>query len=149
MREHIGLYRGKRKDNGEWVQGAYCKHDTVKICLTTDDPKPKHFIIQDGFCDWGFEPPLNAYEVDPDTVGECTGLTDKNGKLIFEGDIVRFRTRMSVFKPLYVRWHAETARFLVSTRDGIRFYPMDKTWEYEIIGNIHDAPELLGGGDNG
>lgn len=125
------LFRGKRKDNGEWVFGMpWIFKDHACVC-------PWH----EGMCkyDTGFYP----VHVDPETVGQFTGLSDKNGKKIFEGDIVTFRTSTSTFKPLYVRWHYETARFLVTTADCIRSYPMDEVWQYEIIGNIHDHPELL------
>ena len=141
------LFRGKRIDNGEWVEGAYCKHDTVKVCLATDDPKTKHLILQDGFCDWGFEPPLCAHEVDPNTVGQYTGLTDKNGKKIFEGDIARevwgervFPTRLVVaMDPKRGGW------FPFARGDGCGCCEQD-VWDKEhteIIGNIHDNSELL------
>lgn len=137
------LFRGKRMDNGEWVEGAYFKHDTVRVCLSSDDPKPKHLIIIDGFCDWGFELGIIGIEVDPATVGQYTGLTDKNGKKIFEGDVVTFKTRSSSFKPCFVRWYEQEVRFLVTMPDGVHSYPMDKSWEYEVIGNVHDNKELL------
>lgn len=76
MREHMGLYRGKRS-NGEWVEGFYMNLGG------------KYHYILDGKLDiTGGFPDLVKYEVDPDTVGECTGDTDKNGKLIFEDDVV-------------------------------------------------------------
>ncbi|MBR6617951.1 MAG: hypothetical protein IKL00_08810 [Oscillospiraceae bacterium] len=129
------LFRGKRKDNGEWVEGYY-------VCVGG-----KYHYILTGQIDLMSGYPRFIYcEVIPETVGQYTGLTDKNGKKIFEGDIVRFRTQTSVFKPSFlVMWHEETARFIVAIKDGVRAYPMDKTWKYEIIGNIHDNPELLKG----
>ena len=130
MRKNMGLYRGKRKDNGKWVEGAF-----LHLNVGRD-------FICDGTVWIGTLQPVK-YEVDPETVGQFIGLTDKNGKKIFEWDIVTFRTSTSTFKPLYVRWHYETARFLVTTADCIRSYPMDEVWQYEIIGNIHDNPELL------
>ena len=135
------LFRGKRKDNGEWVEGAFCPksgdglHDPLvdrPSIIKLDEPN-------DGF--W--------FDVDPDTVGQYTGLQDKNGKRIFEGDIVTFKTSMSTFKPHYVRWKEGEARFVVTGKDGVRSYPMDSSFEYEVIGNIHDNPELLKGENHG
>lgn len=56
------LFRGKCIDSGEWVYGYYVKHDAVKVCFSSDDPKTRHYIVRDGFCDWGFEPPLEYVE---------------------------------------------------------------------------------------
>ena len=135
------LFHGKRLDNGEWIEGFYCKHNTAKTWLASDDPKPKHLIIVDGFCDWGFEPPLQGIEVDPATVGRYTGQTDKNGKRIFEGDIVRYKDKIYVISyiPKYVRFAGIApgvvmAVFLFSA--------------CEIVGNVHDDPGLLEGTKN-
>ena len=142
------LFRGKQTE-GRWVEGVYFKHDTVKVCFSSDDPKPRHLIIQDGFCDWGFEPPIHCVDVDPNTVGQFTGLTDKNGKRIFEGDIITAKDDVfgSPFcngitgKIIY-----DEAAFFIMPKD-----PMETQWlfnecaVYEVIGNIHDNPELLEG----
>ena len=77
MREHMGLYRGEWTETGDWVKGYY-------VQLFDDKGNVSHRIYPgyaetdcgDYYPDW--------YEVDPDTVGECTGLRDKNGKLIWE-----------------------------------------------------------------
>ena len=150
------LFRGKRIDNGEWVEGAYCKHDTVKICFSSDDPKTKHLIITDGFCDWGFEPPLTGCEVDPETIGQYTGLTDKNGKRIFEGDIVAQSwydfnepTDDSFGEVVYVVGDCSFSVLdsnkneITSLGQGFSYH-----WEIEVIGNIHDNSELLKGENN-
>jgi uncharacterized phage protein (TIGR01671 family) len=119
------LFRGKRLDNGEWLEGAFCPKDS-------DDPfgpvVDRPSIIK-------LDPPCAGFwfEVDPATVGQYTGLTDKNGKRIFEGDIVCFRTsRCYEVKCgdgcFYMDGTAITAKYL------------DR---FTVIGNIHDNPELL------
>ena len=137
MREHIGFSRGKRTDNGEWVKGYY-------LCYPDPIGRPDHetHSILAGYC---------SLVVDPSTVGECTGLTDRNGKLIFEGDIVRF-TRYDALgwrrdRVGQVLHHQDTASFyvLATTGDGWGWTQIESI---EVIGNIHDNPELIGGTDH-
>ena len=143
MREHMGLYRGKRKDNGEWVQGSLV-------------------LWEDGSASINISTVAPMYAVDPDTVGECTGLTDKNGKLIFEGDIIKYHepfvmkaTGVVCFGQhqwsgnsnvgFYMKWViAELPDIL---RTDLGFWCNER--DVVVIGNVHDNPELLGGGDNG
>ena len=119
------LFRGKRLDNGEWVYGFYC--------------------------------------VDPSTVGQYTGLKDKNGKRIFEGDIIRTHyanTRKNDFIEQVVFHNGRfcslykipgpgNGKIWANLPDGVPHLPQDKTpymeW-CEVMGNIHDNPELLEGG---
>lgn len=124
------LFRGKRIDNSEWVFGDL-RHDY--------DHAPR--CISD-YC--------GANPVDPNTVGQYTGLTDTNGKKVFEGDIVTAQDDIigSPFcdgitgKIIY-----DEAAFFIMPKD-----PMETQWlfdecaVYEVIGNIHDNPELLKGG---
>lgn len=139
------LFRGKRLDNGEWVEGFYCKHDTVKVCFTTDDPKSKHLIIVDGFCDWGFEPPLQGIEVDTTTVGQYTGLTDKNGKRIFEGDILRIKERgYTVDGGVVFFENGYPGGWLIKEAGKESKCSLSMRTDVEVIGNIHDKRELLG-----
>lgn len=83
-------------------------------------------------------------QVIPETVGQFTGLTDKNGKRIFEGDIVNFKTIAYTFKKCVVKYDEQYARFACIDFNKAGF-PMDISFVYEIIGNIHDNPELLEG----
>ena len=111
------LFKAKRKDNGEWVEGAYCPSSLDSLL---GEMKPKPNIIKlggeyDGF--W--------FEVIPETVSQYTGLKDKNGKKIFEGDIVIPRYNgFSQFPVEYNNGAYNIARYSVS--------------RCEVIGNIYD-----------
>ena len=120
------LFRGKRISNGEWVEGwltAVCENDG--LC-----------IVQN----------FTVYPIDTETVGQYTGLTDKNGKKIFEGDIVKgaWDTIIQVYcDDSYLRFRAKDKDEYCQDID---YYGLDML---EIIGNIHDNPELLKeGADN-
>ena len=143
MREHMGLYRGKRKDNGEWLEGAFCPKNS-------EGDIPCIIVYNGNWAGYWFE-------VDPDTVGECCGgLRDKNGKLIFEGDIVRILGNQASEDWKCVDYNALIA-FLdggfcaldgTIKEHGFRRYALCRMdFDLDIIGNIHDNPELLKGGE--
>ena len=136
------LFRGKRVNNGEWVEGGICDYNNgVSI-----------FAINHCF-NTHYEPPYNVLdeiEVMPETVGQYTGLTDKNGKKIFEGDIVKFiedkRYCYGYYYDIgYIFYKNENAKFIYQPSYTLNGYPIDNTCTYEIIGNIYDNPELLKG----
>lgn len=125
------LFRGKTFDN-EWVEGFYVNQFGAHeiYCLDDSDYKTRH--------------------VDPSTVGQFTGLTDKNGKKIFENDICRFDNGEEFkdkdrFSNYVVQWDSVNTRYVVVD-----------VWDCEdilddffsrnaiIIGNIHDNPDLMG-----
>jgi uncharacterized phage protein (TIGR01671 family) len=116
-------FRGKWKNNGKWVYGCYIKADR------------KEYIYVEGetIFDTG------RAEIIPDTVGQYTGIKDKNGVMIFDGDIVQGR----VFGKCLVFWNDLAAAFFIKRTDDIR-HPMQSLLSYTVIGNIHDNPELLG-----
>ena len=124
------LFRGKRLDNGEWVEGYF-----VNLWLMHYQ---KHQpIITDN----------NAvsYDVDPSTVGQYTGLTDKNGKKIFEGDIMAF-TAYGFDYVGTVEFAYGSASVMCEHTSPFLDQAVSKHGAY-IIGNMHDNPELLNGAE--
>jgi len=130
------LFRGRA--DGVWYRGS------LHVCKQTNH----HHIIGDFAGDETHFlnlSPCELVEADPTTVGQCTGLKCKNGTLVFEGDILGYRD--SLFR---VAWDATGGRFLgftdIGNPDGRICYITDELGKYaEIIGNIHDNPELLKG----
>ena len=154
MREII--FRGKRIDSGEWVYGTMYKIAT--------DINP--FILTCGKCGC-------SYQVDEETVGQYTGLKGKNGKRIFEGDIVRYTfdspddptatengLKVRTGRIFWSDWRASFAvtagrNLSAALNNDVAVYVRGRqVYEYvrgantvEVIGNIHDNPELLKGGE--
>lgn len=133
-------FRGKRLDNNEWEYGYLCRYGFAG--------KEKYYIIPYYASD------LYAFEVDSETVGQFTGLTDKNGEKIFEGDILKCLTDDFVGTVIY---NKNTASFIVEIKDhNLEFYQYhysllnkgDITRSLQLqdtikIENIYNNPELL------
>lgn len=136
------LFRGKRINSGQWVYGYYVKAKMHwhKHGIHED------FIVCNAIQNGGYFNFMGRYAVDPKTIGQYTGLTDKNGKKIFEGDIIDTPDRLCK-----VYWFEKNAQFDLSfirnahNKRIINFkgIAMRDLSDYEIIGNIYDNPELL------
>ena len=141
------LFKAKRLDNGEWVEGYYIYHIKRTICPLGDSIKPEdeqHVIMRDGFSDWNMPRDTVVYEIDPYTLCQYTGLTDKNGQKIWENDIVKWRFKR-VWKEDYhvsqVVWDLFYSAFKVSVRGGLA--KLREDIKYEVVGNIFDNADLL------
>ena len=132
------LFRGKRVDNGKWVYGYYFK----ATHHWHDNGIHEDWIATDSIQNGGWCNVRGKYAVIPETVGQYTGLTE-NGKKIFEGDILNGLLRLHpdrrIFQVIY-----EDNGFYFLDEDGVGWHP-DHIADYEVIGNIHDNPELLKG----
>ena len=125
------LFRGKRVNNGEWFQGYPCHYGWIG--------KEKDYIIPD------YASALYTAEVDPETVGQYTGLTDKNGNKIFEGDIVwdNYEEERGV-----VQWYNDMAKFIITYSTFTVDFDNVYGEELQIVGNVYDNPELLERGNS-
>lgn len=123
------LFKGKRVDNGEWTEGDLIQsRDKTYI-----HPKANSFRVSET----GLSKLIVLREVIPETVGEYTGLTDKNGKKIFEGDFIRSNSERG-----YIEYYPNDCAFDVVDDHGF-YWLISEMSNIEVIGNIHDNPELL------
>ena len=143
------LFHGKRKDNGEWVEG---------FCQPVYKQPDKCFI---GWYERADQIIPTIRAVDPETVGQYTGKKDKKGKKIFEGHILRIQEKTLGHIEVGIVEYKDT-KFVIDVYDKNWRYHKDIVesgelkdmqatihlkYEYEVIGNIHDNPELLTGGE--
>ncbi len=153
------LFRGINEVTKKFVYGGYHKHEKRMLCPIGDELESdeiEHLIIIDAFADWNMPRDISFYKVIPDTVGQFTGLTDKNGKKIFEGDIVEFAWfncfggdaihKGQVYSCNGAYWIDCTEK--ETDEDVYELgYTLMQDDELEIISNIHENPELLKEGE--
>ena len=126
------LYRAKRKSDKKWIYGNLIQTDDGVYII--QNYVPQHLI--------------GKYEVDPSTICQCTGLKDKNGKLICEHDIVRYNDMITgVEKIDRIEWNETYASFvrLHRSKMGLQYLYINEfiANECEVIGSAIDNPELL------
>ena len=139
------LFRGKRLDTGEWVMSGNILHakvgDEHHLYIpvqndkfgTVEDENDNILSIEYG----------TFYKVDPATVGQYTGLTDSDGDKIFEGDVVALGDECGKIE------YSETeAMFQVVFYGWLTDFDHYYGAEFEVVGNIHDNPELIGGDES-
>ena len=126
-------FRGKRTDNGEWVVGCLIIVSHKAWIKDINDKTTNQRRLAKDFADF------SCVEVEKETVGQYTGLKDKNGKEIYEGDVVWCRAgehRSGI-------WEYEK-QFVVEYGWSQVMWEMSMCEEIEVIGNIYDNPELCG-----
>ena len=130
------LFRGKRTDNCEWAYGAPTKDNHGEMVMVESTFECEEYNCRGA----------NCLYVDENTVGQYTGLTDKNGKRIFEGDILRLAYHPE--EDVIIEWH--DGRFNFRKRNHPKDYGYERLCcvqiavsHLRVIGNIHDNSEML------
>ncbi len=149
-------FRGWDKDTNRWYYGSYVRLERTSPYAWSDSPEEAtkkfeaeqvdHYIFFTEMNDWGLETKKLRASVDPKSVGQYIGLTDKNGTEIYEGDVVMSNPKQSYDEPTIIEWSNSPSW----DQDG-NFAMWSGYWhsyalpeEVEVIGNIYENPELIG-----
>lgn len=147
------LFKAKRIDNGEWLEGVPVDV-TPLTCFSSDSVKKEIVMVRAGFADWGMPRGIEGASVDPETVCQYTGLTDRNGVKVFEGDILKFTDEFNGHKWIgRMEFGDPNARYTWGWQlvyvsgeeanvDTLCWFDMEESGAYsEVIGNIHDKED--------
>ena len=133
------IFRGKRLDNGEWVYGDLEYNSAKNIVRIHTYDNNGEYLMQ--------------HLVQPDAVGQFTGLTDKNGKEIYEGDILHTigKNETTKGKDYYRSVSFKRGSFCMNVADynvtnPLHNHTIGGSLNWEVVGNIYDNPDLLKGG---
>ena len=137
------LFKGKRKDNGNWAFGGIWREEGVVFIVgkvryypdTRDWDTMEYYESHHHYV-------TSKIRIDPETIGQYTGLVDKNDNKIFEGDIVK--TVEGSFKVVCEKGAFWLYDEMLLSNDHLDFLASYEAEAIEVVGNIHDNPELLG-----
>ena len=139
------LFRGKSTKTNQWIYGGFHIWEKRQVCVFGNDrlkdDEISCVLTVNSFADWNMPRTMHAVEVIADTVGQYTGLTDRNGNKIFEGDIVNILTENEEIGIIVY----EDGGFVVrADKFSVDFINNINGTDVEVIGNKYDNPELLG-----
>lgn len=143
------LFKGKAKGTGEWISGGYLQRAEAKYYFKKDQALIHRYIASDWTTYFGLPSELTIHEVESSTICQYTGLTDKNGKKIFEGDIVRYGEICGEVK---FGLHESNWQICKYNQGFYIEFPEESLYRKElgywenkvvVIGNIYDSPKLL------
>ena len=127
--------RGKRLDGCGWIYGSLLQNEDMSVIVVEFEEA----TYCGGIADCPYTHGVIGFEVDPETVGQYTGLKDKNGKKIYEGDLYHQGDKEILYVVVWKDTSLKGKQVKASSYAGLSFWQE----RIEIIGNIHDNPELL------
>lgn len=138
------LFRGKSIKMNQWIYGGFHIWEKRQVCALSNDSlkddEISYVITVNSFADWNMPRTMQAVEVIADTVGQYTGLTDRNGRKIFEGDIVNILTENEEFG---IITYDDGGFFVDASTFSVDFMNNINGSDIEVIDNIHDNPKAL------